>query len=126
MLYLHLEVKGLYSICVEVKGLCFIWCKPFIIIIGAQPVLRSSMFYGEGTGDIRLSELDCNGTERNLLECPPARQQGSDVRMCSHFEDAGVRCDGKCWIGQCMGWMLLVELRITCAPSIDMCWTSPP
>lgn len=52
------------------------------------------MFYGEGTGEIRLNELDCTGTERNLLECLPLRQQPS-ARMCDHTEDAGVRCGGK-------------------------------
>jgi hypothetical protein len=63
----------------------------FFSPVGAQPVLRSSMFYGEGTGDIRLTQLDCNGTESNLVNC----QAQPTPRMCTHAEDAGVRCGGK-------------------------------
>lgn len=52
------------------------------------------MIYGEGTGNIVLDDLDCNGTENGLHNCP------SDVRNmsthdCTHSEDAGVVCGGK-------------------------------
>ena len=69
-------------------GLYFFSFKPS----GAQPVLRSSTLYGQGTGVIRLNKLDCIGSEGSLLQCLPNRQQ---TRVCDHSEDAGVRCGGK-------------------------------
>lgn len=61
-------------------------------LIGSQPVLRSSRFYGEGNGSILLRNLNCNGTEKNLLGCPSLQARD---RVCSHSEDAGVRCGSK-------------------------------
>ncbi|KAJ8036347.1 Neurotrypsin [Holothuria leucospilota] len=49
-------------------------------------------FYGEGTGEILLSNIDCDGTERRLEEC---NQKSGFVNNCEHSEDAGVRCTPK-------------------------------
>ena len=61
---------------------------------GTQPVLRSSKLYGEGIGEVVLRDLDCTGSESNLLECSRLERpfRSND---CSHSEDAGVRCGGK-------------------------------
>lgn len=50
---------------------------------------RIEAFYGPGTGDIVLDDVDCLGTEASLLECPSA---GWGVSNCGHGEDAGVKC----------------------------------
>lgn len=51
------------------------------------------MIYGEATNtSIILSDLNCNGSESNLLKCSNVtRGQRS---MCDHSEDAGVKCGG--------------------------------
>ena len=43
--------------------------------------------YGPGTGPIYLTNMGCIGTEPGLAECSSALG-----RVCSHNEDAGVRC----------------------------------
>lgn len=44
---------------------------------------------GQGSGRVWLSEVDCSGRERSLLDCPNAGWGNND---CSHRRDAGVRC----------------------------------
>ena len=45
--------------------------------------------FGQGTGSIWLDQVRCVGTEARLASCP-ANPIGT--HDCSHFEDAGVRC----------------------------------
>ena len=45
--------------------------------------------FGQGTGSIWLDQVACAGTEARLADCP-ANPIGT--HDCSHFEDAGVRC----------------------------------
>ena len=42
--------------------------------------------YGEGTGPILLSRVQCNGSETTLFGCP------NGVSTCTHSDDAGVTC----------------------------------
>ena len=44
-------------------------------------------FFGQGTGTIALNNVQCAGTETRLVDCT-----SSIVSSCSHFDDAGVRC----------------------------------
>jgi len=44
----------------------------------------------DGTGPILLDDVQCTGTEANLLDC--THRQPTGTHNCSHFEDAGVRC----------------------------------
>lgn len=44
--------------------------------------------YGQGTGPIVLDNVNCRGTENNILLC----QNDPDTSDCTHREDAGVQC----------------------------------
>lgn len=46
--------------------------------------------FGEGTGQILLSNVTCVGSERVLINCTHATLAEED--FCTHADDAGVRC----------------------------------
>jgi deleted-in-malignant-brain-tumors protein 1 len=47
--------------------------------------------FTNGAGQIWLDDVQCTGTESQLIDCP-ALPPG--VNNCGHSEDAGVRCSG--------------------------------
>jgi deleted-in-malignant-brain-tumors protein 1 len=49
---------------------------------------KSSAYYGSGSGDILLSNVDCNGKEASIQTCSASRYPGG----CSHYEDVGISC----------------------------------
>ena len=48
-------------------------------------------YFGQGSGDIWLDNVNCDGTETNLMQCS---HPGLGVENCGHHEDAGVICTG--------------------------------
>ena len=50
-------------------------------------------YFGIGVGRIELYEVDCTGRESTLLGCHHFKL--GNYHYCSHYEDAGVRCEGK-------------------------------
>ena len=50
-------------------------------------------YFGHGTGQIMLDDVQCAGSENKLLACSsaPLLKVSSN---CDHFDDAGVRCEG--------------------------------
>ena len=56
-------------------------------IVGA--VAHYSAHFGQGIGQIWLSNLHCTGSEVSLLTCP---HDGIGVHSCGHQYDAGVEC----------------------------------
>ena len=46
-------------------------------------------FYGQGSGQIWLSDLKCVGTEWTLSNCS---HSGWGEFFCSHYREAGVKC----------------------------------
>ena len=52
-------------------------------------VAQSRAFFGQGSGQIWLDNVNCAGTELQLVDCP---DNGFGVHNCAHSEDAGVTC----------------------------------
>lgn len=59
-----------------------------ITILGA--VRYRYAHFGRGTGPIFIFRIGCSGAESSLLQCPWTHFQSG----CSHYNDAGVRCEG--------------------------------
>ena len=50
--------------------------------------------FGEGSGPIHYVNMNCIGSEVHLADCPYNRVRYR-LFPCTHFEDAGVVCEGK-------------------------------
>ena len=48
--------------------------------------------FGQGTVDIALDNVRCNGDEPSIFECA---HNGLRNHNCDHSKDAGIRCSGK-------------------------------
>ncbi len=53
--------------------------------LGARGIQQA--FFGQGTGDILLDDVQCVGTEARLTDCPAIT-----THNCGHSEDSGVVC----------------------------------
>ena len=54
-------------------------------------------YFGRGSGPILMDDVSCIGSERALINCSYDRSTVD----CSHYEDAGVRCQCK--------WLVITE-----------------
>ena len=48
-------------------------------------------YFGQGNGTIWLDDVQCEGHENYLFQCPAA---DFGDHNCAHFEDVGIRCGG--------------------------------
>ncbi|NXS43756.1 DMBT1 protein, partial [Balaeniceps rex] len=53
-----------------------------------------SAYFGQGSADILLDNVECSGNEVSLLRC---NHSGWRIHNCGHYEDAGVVCSGVPW-----------------------------
>ncbi|XP_016122208.1 soluble scavenger receptor cysteine-rich domain-containing protein SSC5D-like [Sinocyclocheilus grahami] len=60
--------------------------------IGCGNVIEAmtEAYFGEGSGEIWMDEINCTGTESSLMNC---RTLGWGIHDCEHSEDAGVICE---------------------------------
>ena len=56
---------------------------------GTAIAARDKAFYGEGTGETWLDELNCTGIELTINNCS---HNGWGNEDCNHREDSGVEC----------------------------------
>ena len=61
-------------------------------------------YFGEGTGSIYFSNLNCNGSEERIVDC-----SSISPHSCHHSEDAGVRCGGECIIHYYVGTVGVIK-----------------
>ena len=62
-------------------------------VMNTEPEAYGNATFGEGEGYIYIKNVQCNGSESTLEDCP-ASEVG--VHDCTHSEDAGVRCQSMC------------------------------
>ena len=65
----------------------------FFLFSGA--IAYSNARFGRGTGHILLDNVECTGGESRLLDCYNYGGVGVYSSNCGHYDDAGVRCNGK-------------------------------
>ena len=54
-----------------------------------------STSFSKGTGAIFFSDLNCEGSESSLLDCPRRFNQPPGlVLSCDHTQDVGIQCTG--------------------------------
>ena len=77
---------------------------------GALQALEDAAF-GPGRGRIWLSNLQCNGSEKKLMQCVQ-----KPYKHCSHSQDAAVICKSRCLLSNskqlrraCMHWEKVVN-----------------
>ena len=57
--------------------------------LGKAVAATHSAYYGQGSGQIWLDDVNCVGTEESLANCS---HRGWGNHNCSHEKDAGVNC----------------------------------
>ena len=84
-------------------------------------------YFGVGTGDIVLDDVQCTGEEQTLLECPAITDHN-----CIHDEDAGVICGnypyqvypvGKCLLAFSKSPLLCSLSKASCIFAILISYT---
>ena len=87
----------------------------FLLVFLAGEALLNA-YFGQGTGQIVLDDVQCTGWENQLLACSsaPIFRISSN---CDHSRDAGVRCEGihrteTCSMLKCAWWKLSVLVDV--------------
>ena len=91
---------------------------------GPPIAARSKAYYGQGSGQIWLDNLNCNGNELTIGECPHA---GWGMHDCEHNKDAGVKCSyGNSIVYFCTNYLSYEVVQFTCTTCISSCKCMDP
>ena len=60
------------------------------LLAGPSFAVKQNRLFGSGNGFILLDDLNCDGTESNLLECRSTTEHG--INNCRPSEDAAIFC----------------------------------
>ncbi|XP_037830330.1 deleted in malignant brain tumors 1 protein-like isoform X3 [Kryptolebias marmoratus] len=71
--------------------------------------VRSQAYFGQGTGSIWLSDVDCLGSENNLSDCS---HSGFGNNLCAHINDVGVYCEAI--------FKKVVKLKVVQTSTVDL------
>ncbi|XP_064405891.1 uncharacterized protein LOC135350948 isoform X5 [Halichondria panicea] len=71
-------------------------CKQLGYAYTSTGVPYSNAFFGSGTGQIYLDDVQCSSSSSQLLECPSSPILTNN---CAHNDDAGVGCEAPCSTG---------------------------
>ena len=69
----------------------FVLIYAIINILNRRIVAYSRAHFGQGTGSILMDDVMCTGQEKSIGHCA---FNGWSNHDCTHFEDAGVDCNG--------------------------------
>ena len=84
-----------------IRNYYIVWSL-YVIMIDVIPVRKLELKYGVGNASIYLDDLDCSGSEANLLRCA-SDSHGRAQHDCTHEENAGIKCGGKTYfLWRCM------------------------
>ena len=76
-----------------------------------ESIAHSSATFGQGTAPILMDDVQCVGTEPQLVNCTFDPDASEDY----HFEDAGVTCFGKLLCNMVVVYVLHVNFnRLLC------------
>ena len=64
--------------------------------VDATTFLYANWVFGQGSGPVQLSAVECSGNESSLLNC-----SHTTTHNCGHTKDIGVRCHGESKIEAC-------------------------
>ena len=90
---------------------------------GPPIAARSKAYYGQGSGQIWLDNLNCSGNEITIGECPHA---GWRMHDCEHNKDAGIECvaNGNSNVYFCTNYFMYEVVQFPCNACISSCkWT---
>ncbi|XP_019637354.1 PREDICTED: antigen WC1.1-like [Branchiostoma belcheri] len=88
--------------------------------LGDPEFVRDTSYFGQGTGAIKMANLDCGGHESSLFDCS---YNGPGSHSCSHGEDVGIVCGGVLSAGAIVGIVfgVLIFLVIVLTVTIICC-----
>ena len=71
----------------------FIFMQLYLADTGGTP--HYNAYFGAGTGPIYLDDVACTSSASQLLECSSSPVLAHN---CDHHDDAGVGCEGSCFV----------------------------
>ncbi|XP_033106180.1 deleted in malignant brain tumors 1 protein-like [Anneissia japonica] len=86
----EVQINGIWgTVCDDAWGIsdANVICRQ--LALGTAVSAPTNAHFGQGTGQIHLDDVHCNGNEDSIIDCPHG---GVGVHNCQHSEDASVVC----------------------------------